>query len=496
MTDNISTIGKKIKALANPLRDEGIGSGDYLEQITYLLFIKMIDEYSRPPYSMPNNLPAGCTWEDLKELSGDALDAKYKDILKTLGEQRGILKEIYADADSKIKKPALLKKVIVMIDSENWVSMAADVKGAAYEELLKEYADDTKTGAGQYFTPRALITIMVKCLKPLPGKTICDPACGTGGFLLAAYDYLSNPANYQLDRDQKRFLKDSTLHGVELVQSTYRLCLMNLFLHGIGDIHSDKLLIERRDSLLTKPSVSFDYVLANPPFGKKSSLTLTNEDGTEDSEDLTYNRSDFWTTTSNKQLNFVQHIYSILKSDGRAAIVVPDNVLFENGAGDTVRRNLLEKTNLHTILRLPTGLFYKQGVKANVIFFDNKLPSNEWQTKEVWVYDFRSNVHFTLKQNPMTEADLDDFVKCYNAQDITKRQPTYTPETPEGRWRKYTLDEIKANDFKLDLKWMADEEDDEDLSIGELMDRLEEKSKNISDTVAELKKLLGDLDHD
>ena len=260
-------------------------------------------------------------------------------------------------------------------------------------------------------------------------------------------------------------------HGVELVQSTYRLCLMNLFLHGIGDIHSDKLLIERRDSLLTKPSVSFDYVLANPPFGKKSSLTLTNEDGTEDSEDLTYNRSDFWTTTSNKQLNFVQHIYSILKSDGRAAIVVPDNVLFENGAGDTVRRNLLEKTNLHTILRLPTGLFYKQGVKANVIFFDNKLPSNEWQTKEVWVYDFRSNVHFTLKQNPMTEADLDDFVKCYNAQDITKRQPTYTPETPEGRWRKYTLDEIKANDYKLDLKWMADEEDDEDLSIGELMKR-------------------------
>lgn len=378
MTDSISTIGKKVKALANPLRDEGIGSGAYLEQITYLLFLKMVDEYSKPPYNKTSNIPQELSWEELKKLSGDALDAKYKEILNKLGNMDGILREIYSDADNKIKKPALLKKVITMIDSEKWVSMAADVKGAIYEELLKEYAEDTKSGAGQYFTPRALINTMVKCLKPLPNKTICDPACGTGGFLLSAYDYLSNPDNYKLDRDAKQFLKNKTFYGVELVQETYRLCLMNLFLHGIGDINSNQVPIERRDSLLTKPNETYDYVLANPPFGRKSSLTFTNEEGEEESEDLVYNRSDFWTTTSNKQLNFIQHIYSILKTSGRAAVVVPDNVLFEDGAGDTVRRNLLEKTNLHTILRLPTGIFLKPMLYFLII---NYLVTNGKQKK-------------------------------------------------------------------------------------------------------------------
>lgn len=493
MTDSISTIGKKVKALANPLRDEGIGSGAYLEQITYLLFLKMVDEYSKPPYNKTSNIPQELSWEELKKLSGDALDAKYKEILNKLGNMDGILREIYSDADNKIKKPALLKKVITMIDSEKWVSMTADVKGAIYEELLKEYAEDTKSGAGQYFTPRALINTMVKCLKPLPNKTICDPACGTGGFLLSAYDYLSNPDNYKLDRDAKQFLKNKTFYGVELVQETYRLCLMNLFLHGIGDINSNQVPIERRDSLLTKPNETYDYVLANPPFGRKSSLTFTNEEGEEESEDLVYNRSDFWTTTSNKQLNFIQHIYSILKTSGRAAVVVPDNVLFEDGAGDTVRRNLLEKTNLHTILRLPTGIFYKPGVKANVIFFDNKLPSDEWQTKEVWIYDFRTNVHFTLKQNPMTESSLDDFVKCYNADNINKRVQTYSDENPNGRWRKYSLEEIKENGYKLDLKWMQEDDGSENLSLGELLEKIKEKSKNISDAVSDLEALLGDV---
>lgn len=494
MADNISTIGKKVKALANPLRDEGIGSGAYLEQITYLLFLKMIDEYSKPPYCKPLSIPQDCTWEELKKLSGDPLDEKYKYILKTLGEKDGILKQIYADADSKIKKPALLKKVITMIDSENWVSMASDVKGAIYEELLKEYAEDTKSGAGQYFTPRALINVMVKCLRPLPNKTICDPACGTGGFLLSAYEFLSDPENYQLDRDSKLFLKNKTFAGVELVQETYRLCLMNLFLHGIGDINSDVVPIDRRDSLLTKPSELYDYVLANPPFGRKSSLTFTNEDGEEEKEDLVYNRSDFWTTTSNKQLNFIQHIYSILKVDGRAGVVVPDNVLFEDGAGDIVRRNLLEKTNLHTILRLPTGIFYKPGVKANVIFFDNKLPSEHWETKEVWVYDFRTNVHFTLKQNPMTEASLDDFVKCYNASNIEAREETYSAENPNGRWRKYTLAEIKENGYKLDLKWMQEDDGAEDLTLKELFELIKEKSQNIANAVNELEALIGEVD--
>lgn len=493
MAESISTIGKKVKALANPLRDEGIGSGAYLEQITYLLFLKMIDEYSKPPYNRPLPIPNDCTWEKLKKLSGDPLDEKYKYILKTLGEKDGVLKQIYADADSKIKKPALLKKVITMIDTENWVSMASDVKGAIYEELLKEYAEDTKSGAGQYFTPRALINVMVKCLKPLPNKTIYDPACGTGGFLLSAYEYLSDPNNYQLDRESKLFLKNKTFGGVELVQETYRLCLMNLFLHGIGDINSDVVPIDRRDSLLTKPSELYDYVLANPPFGRKSSLTFTNEEGEEEKEDLVYNRSDFWTTTSNKQLNFIQHIYSILKVDGRAAVVVPDNVLFEDGAGDIVRRNLLEKTNLHTILRLPTGIFYKPGVKANVIFFDNKLPSDKWETKEVWVYDFRTNIHFTLKQNPMTEASLSDFIECYNSENIYDRHETYSNENPNGRWRKYTLEEIEKNGYKLDLKWMQEDDEGENITLNELLELIKEKSNNISLAVAELETLIGEV---
>lgn len=491
MKENISTVGKKVKALANPLRDEGIGAGAYLEQITYLLFLKMIDEYSKPPYEMPLTIPKDCTWEELKSLSGDALDKKYKSILETLGKKDGILREIYQDADNKIKKPALLKRVINMIDSENWVSMASDVKGAIYEELLKEYAEDTKTGAGQYFTPRALINTMVKCMKPEPKKTIVDPACGTGGFLLSAYDYIAN--NYDLTRDEKKFLKNKTFSGVELVQETYRLCLMNLFLHGVGDINAKDVCIDRRDSLLTKPNENYDYVLANPPFGRKSSLTFTNEEGEDEQEDLVYNRSDFWTTTSNKQLNFVQHIYSILKITGRAAVVVPDNVLFEDGAGDTVRKNLLKKTNLHTILRLPTGIFYKPGVKANVIFFDNKEPSDKWQTKEVWVYDFRTNVHFTLKQNPMTEESLKDFVKCYNPDNINSRKATYSDKQPDGRFRKYTLKEIEENDYKLDLKWLIDDDGQDDRTLSELMTDLKEKSKNISNAVSELEKLLKDI---
>lgn len=493
MAENISTVGKKVKALANPLRDEGIGSGDYLEQITYLLFLKMADEYSKPPYNKPTNIPEDCRWSCLLELSGDPLDQKYKYILQTLGQKEGVLREIFADSDNKIKKPALLKKVITMIDSENWVSMAADVKGATYEELLKEYAEDTKSGAGQYFTPRALINTMVKCLKPLPNKTICDPACGTGGFLLSAYDFISN--NYMLDRDSKQFLKNKTVHGVELVQATYRLCLMNLFLHGISDINSNEVPIFRGDSLISKPNELYDYVLANPPFGRKSSLTFTNEEGEEETEDLTYNRSDFWTTTSNKQLNFVQHIYSILKVTGRAAVVVPDNVLFEDGAGDIVRQNLLKKTNLHTILRLPTGIFYKPGVKANVIFFDNKLPSEEWQTKEVWVYDFRTNEHFTLKQNPMTEASLSDFVECYKPDNIKDRKETYDKDNnPSGRWRKFTLKEIKENySYKLDLKWIQEDDGSEDLSLPELLERIKEKSQNISNAVIELEKLIGEV---
>jgi len=296
---------------------------------------------------------------------------------------------------------------------------------------------------------------MVECIQPQPMKTIADPACGTGGFFLAAYDYLVQ--NNQLDKDQNKFLKLDTFYGNEIVASTRRLALMNMFLHNIGDIDSDNF-ISPADSLIAASPVTYDYVLANPPFGKKSSQTFTNEEGEQEKDDLTYNRQDFWATTSNKQLNFVQHIRSMLKTTGLAAVVVPDNVLFEGGAGETVRKKLLETTDVHTILRLPTGIFYAQGVKANVIFFDNKPASKSPWTKEIWVYDYRTNIHHTLKKNPLVFEVLKDFVACYNPSNRHKRKETFNAETnPEGRWRKFSFDEIVARDkTSLDITWLKD----------------------------------------
>jgi type I restriction enzyme M protein len=288
-------------------------------------------------------------------------------------------------------------------------------------------------------------------------KTISDPACRTGGFFLAAYDFIANPANYSLTCEQKEFLKHKTFFGNEIVASTRRMALMNLFLHNIGDFESDNF-ISPADALISDSGLRVDYVLANPPFGKKSSMTFTNDEGEQDSEDLTYNRQDFWVTTSNKQLNFVQHIRTMLKSDGRAAVVLPDNVLFEGGAGETIRKKLLETTNLHTILRLPTGIFYKQGVKANVLFFDNKPASKNAQTKEIWFYDFRTNIKFSLKKSPMRFEDLQDFINCYNPTNIYQRKETYHPDSnPEGRWRKFTYEEIIERDkTSLDITWIKD----------------------------------------
>ena len=321
---------------------------------------------------------------------------------------------------------------------------------------MPKNAEDVKSGAGQYFTPRSLIRAMVACLRPEPMKTIADPCAGSGGFFLAAQAFLSDPKNYTLDREQKEFLKNQTFRGNELVPLTFKLCLMNLYLHNIGDIYG-AIPVTRGDSLLSAPDWRADYVLTNPPFGKKSSLTFTNEAGEQEEEDLVYNRQDFWTTTSNKQLNFVQHINTILKSDGKAAVVVPDNVLFEGGAGETVRKKLLQTTDLHTILRLPTGIFYKPGVKANVIFFDKRPAGAETQTKEVWIYDFRTNIHFTLKQHPMTDADLEDFISCYNPKNRHKRTETWSEENPEGRWRKFPVGEILVRDkTSLDIFWIKD----------------------------------------
>jgi type I restriction enzyme M protein len=433
----------------------GVGYGDYLEQLTYLLFLKMADEYSKPPYNRKLYIPTEYNWESLISKKGAELELHYATLLRELSTAKGILGQIFTKSQNKIQDPAMLAKVIDMIGNENWLVMGADVKGDIYEGLLEKNAEDVKSGAGQYFTPRALIRAMVECVQPKPLKTIADPACGTGGFFLAAYDYLVE--NNKLDKDQNKFIKHSTFFGNEIVAGTRRLALMNLFLHNIGDIDSDNF-ISPADALIAASPETYDYVLANPPFGKKSSQTFTNEEGELEKDDLTYNRQDFWATTSNKQLNFVQHIRTMLKTSGMAAVVVPDNVLFEGGAGEIVRKKLLETTDLHTILRLPTGIFYAQGVKANVIFFDNKEASKDPWTKEIWVYDYRTNIHHTLKKNPLKTADLKDFIACYNPSNRQLRKELYNPETnPEGRWRKFAYDEIIARDkTSLDITWLKD----------------------------------------
>jgi len=450
-----ASIVQRVWNYCHTLRDDGVSYGDYLEQLTYLLFLKMADEYSKPPYNRKINIPKNLNWESLLNKSGAELEVHYVKILTELGKEKGMIGEIFFKSKNEIQDPAKLYKLIQMINDETWVVLGADVKGDIYEGLLEKNAEDTKSGAGQYFTPRTLIKAMVECIRPEPTKTIADPACGTGGFFLASYDFISDEKKFKLDKDQKEYLKFKTFSGWEIVPDAARLCLMNLYLHNIGDLNSEPP-IERADSLLAAPSEKFDYVLTNPPFGKKSSITITNEDGTQGKETLTYERQDFWTTTSNKQLNFVQHVRSMLKADGKAAVVVPDNVLFEGGAGEKVRKRLLETTDLHTILRLPTGIFYAQGVKANVIFFDNKPAAKTPWTKEVWIYDLRTNIHFTLKTQQMKFDDLKDFVNCYNPSNRFKRKGS-------ERFKKFTYDEIVARDkTNLDIFWLKDE------SLGDL----------------------------
>jgi type I restriction enzyme M protein len=454
-SQNSSSIVSKVWAFCQTLRDDGVGYGDYLEQLTYLLFLKMANEYSKPPHNRPMSIPEEYAWETLTSKSGTELEYHYNHMLRELAKEKGILGQIFVKSQNKIQDPAKLYKLIALINAENWILMGVKDKGDIYEGLLEKNAEDTKSGAGQYFTPRPLIKAMVECLRPEPMKTIADPACGTGGFFLAAYDWLVD--HRDMDKEAKRFLKYETFFGNEIVASTRRLALMNLFLHNIGDIDSDNF-ISPNDSLITDSGTRYDYILANPPFGKKSSMTFTNEAGEQEKEDLTYNRQDFWVTTSNKQLNFVQHIRTMLKTTGQAAVVLPDNVLFEGGVGETVRKKLLETTDLHTILRLPTAIFYANGVKANVLFFDGKPSSKDPWTKEVWVYDYRTNVHHTLKKNPLKLSDLQDFIALYNPENRHKRTETYNAESnPEGRWRKFTYDEIMARDkTSLDITWLKD----------------------------------------
>jgi type I restriction enzyme M protein len=454
MTNNSSSIVSKVWSFCNVLRDSGVGYGDYLEQLTFLIFLKMADEYSRPPYSRSLEIPVMYTWPNLKGKTGSELEELYTALLRELGKKPGMLGQIFLKAQNKIADPAMLYKVIDMIDRESWAMLDTDVKGEIYEGLLEKNAEDMKSGAGQYFTPRALIDVMVRCVRPEPKKTIADPACGTGGFFLKTYDFIKN--SYNLDQEEKEFLKFKTFEGNEIVPGTRRLCLMNMFLHNIGDMKGE-VSISSADALISGGSKRYDYVLTNPPFGKKSSMTFTNEDDEQEKESLVYNRQDFWATTSNKQLNFLQHIHTILKVGGEAAVVVPDNVLFEGGAGELVRKKLLETTELHTILRLPTGIFYAQGVKANVLFFDVLSASKDPWTHEVWFYDYRTNIHHTLKKNPLKASDLQEFVECFNPGNRYKRSETWSPDKPEGRWRRFTYDEIVTRDkASLDIFWLKD----------------------------------------
>jgi len=452
---NTASIVSKVWSFCTTLRDDGVSYGDYLEQLTYLIFLKMADEYSRPPYNRNVGIPAEYTWQNLKSKRGAELEVHYVTLMRELGSKKGMLGQIFTKAQNKIQDPAKLFRLIDMVDDTEWVTMGADVKGDIYEGLLEKNAEDTKSGAGQYFTPRALIKAIVECVRPEPNKMIADPACGTGGFFLAAYDFLVK--HYQLDKMQKAYLKHNTFTGNEIVANTRRLCLMNMFLHNIGEIDGDTL-VSPNDALVAPSPQSYDYVLANPPFGKKSSMNFTNEEGEQETDDLTYNRQDFWATTSNKQLNFVQHIRTMLKTTGRAAVVVPDNVLFEGGAGETIRRKLLENTDLHTILRLPTGIFYANGVKANVIFFDNRVASPEPWTKEVWYYDYRTNIHHTQKKKTLRFEDLQEFITCYNPENRHVRKETWNAATnPEGRWRKFTYNELITRDkTSLDIFWLKD----------------------------------------
>ena len=461
------SIIKKVWTLATTLSGQGVGFTDYITQLTYLLFLKM-DKENRE-LGEESAIPEGYQWEELTALDGTDLLMQYEETLDFLSRQDNLIGTIFTKAQNKIDKPVYLKKVITMIDEEDWL-LEGDVKGAIYESILERNGQDKKSGAGQYFTPRPLIKAMVDCARPKITETVCDPACGTGGFLLAAFDYMKNQSQ---DKEKREFLRNEALSGTDNTALVVTLASMNLYLHGIG---TDRSPIICADSLEKQPEKLFDVILANPPFGTRPA-------GSVDIQ-----RDDFITETKNNQLNFLQHIMMSLRNGGRAAVVLPDNVLFE-GSGEAIRRKLLTDFNLHTILRLPTGIFYAQGVKANVLFFTKGEP-----TRDVWFYDYRTGVKHTLANNKLERRHLDDFVACYNPDNISARTETYNVETePNGRWRKYPAEELlKRDKTSLDITWMKIEDTD-DRTLAELMADIETKSNNIASAVAQLKELFSEL---
>ena len=471
MAVNISTeqaLTKKVWNLATTLSGQGVGYTDYVTQLTYLLFLKM-DAENEKLFEETSSIPEGYRWSNLIELDGLDLIEQYEKTLKILSEQDNLIGTIFTKAQNKIDKPVYLKKVISMIDEEQWLVMDGDVKGAIYESILEKNGQDKKSGAGQYFTPRPLIQAIVDCVQPKIGETVCDPACGTGGFLLAAYDCMKQQSQ---DKDKRDFLNNKALHGVDNTPLVVTLASMNLYLHGIG---TDRSPIACEDSLEKEPDTLVDVILANPPFGTRPAGSVD------------INRPDFYVETKNNQLNFLQHIMLMLKAGGRAAVVLPDNVLFEGGAGETIRKKLLSDFNLHTILRLPTGIFYAQGVKANVLFFVKGQP-----TKDIWFYDYRTDVKHTLATNKLQRHHLDDFVACYTA---NPRVETYNKDTAhDGRWRKYAIEDIIARDkTSLDITWIKAGGEEEQFTLEELMTNITTQASNISKAVAELQKLMDGI---
>lgn len=469
----------KVWNYAHVLRDQGISYGDYIEQITYLLFLKM-DQERVDELIGPSSIPPQWRWAQLASKDGDELEKQYRHTLEALAAEGGLIGTIFRKSQNKLSDPAKLKRVVSLIDSEGpWIGLNVDVKGEIYEGLLERNASEVKSGAGQYFTPRPVIEAIVQCVNPRIAEKVCDPACGTGGFLLAAYDHMKTQSR---DREQLRRLRTEGLHGVDIVDEVVRLCAMNLYLHGVGNGDSP---VVAADALAAKPSGHYQVVLTNPPFGKKSSYKVVGEDGSVSTEREHYEREDFKFTTSNKQLNFLQHIMTILDTHGRAGVVLPDNVLFEAGrAGEGIRKRLLEQFNFHTLLRLPTGIWYSPGVKANVLFFDKRPASREVQTKALWVYDYRTNVHKTLKTKRLVRGDFDDFVRCFR-----ERQES-------ERFKRFSYEELAARDkLNLDIFWLRDDSLEDidklpgpDVLAAEIVENLEAALEQFRGVSAELER--------
>lgn len=468
-TKDETALVKKVKDIANVMASAGVGFTDYITQLTYILFLKM--DHEKEELGLESSIPDGYKWKDIADLSGNDLVEKYEEILKDLSEKDGLIGTIFTKATNKIDRPVMLKEVFKMVAGENWYMMEGDLKGAIYERILEDNGQDKKSGAGQYFTPRALIKAIVDVVDPKINETMADPCCGTGGFLLAAYDHMKSQSK---DIEKQKFLKNNALFGADITPLVVTLASMNLFLHDIG---VDRSPVKLQDSLIETNDDLFQVIMTNPPFGTRP----------QGSVEVYANRPEFIKTSDN-QVNFLQHIMSIVKTGGRVGVVLPDSVLTDQGATAKVREKLLKDYNLHTILRLPTGIFYANGVKTNVLFFDKGEP-----TKDIWVYDYRTGVKHTMATKPMKRADLDEFVACYCSGHLEDRKPLYDKDTnPNGRWRRFTEEEVKKADT-LDFKWLDLEEKDE-RTIQEVLDDMQVESDGIAKAVARLKELLGSVE--